>query len=125
MTGTDAAGRTIPVLPSRDFSTTSGFYAALGFATTSEFPGEYLIVRRDDGLELHFFAAPHLEPATNDHGCYIRLRSAAAVDDTHDAWRDAIPDSGELTTPIDTDYGLREFAVLDPDRNQVRVGGVL
>jgi hypothetical protein len=37
-------------------------------------------------------------------------------------WDYLIIGRGGLETPMDTDYGMREFAVVDPSGNRVRVG---
>lgn len=64
------SAKTIPILPSRDFSETADFYAALAFREVGRWPREYLILRRDDGLELHFWNKPQVDAATNDVACY-------------------------------------------------------
>ncbi len=113
----------IPVLPSRDFARTIAFYGRCGFALASRYE-KYLILRRD-GIELHFFAFPELEPAKNIAGCYLRVSDLAP-------WREAFEAAGlpregwpRLTDAADTSYGLREFAVLDEDNNLVKCGAPL
>jgi len=119
------AAKTIPTLPSRDFDRTAAFYARLGFAETARFPAEYLIVQRVDGIELHFWPSPTLDPAHNDAGCYVRYASAEEAAAIHAEWSAASIDAHHLRPLGMTDYGLVEFALLDPDRNLVRVGGVV
>ena len=64
---------------------------------------------------------------------YERLGFENRVDDAdalHDEWhavgvpRDPATGS-RLVPPVDTDYGLREFALVDPSGNLVRVGSPL
>ena len=119
------AATTIPVLPSRSFDDTAAFYARLGFAEQARYPGEYLILSHRLGIELHFWSKPGLAPAATDTGCYVRFATAAEARELHDEWAAVGLDAHHLLPPEETDYGLLEFAVLDTDRNLVRVGGVL
>src|SRR4051794_3064761 len=80
------SARTIPILPSRHFDETARFYAPLGFAESKRWPNEYLILRRDDGIELHFWSNPKVERATNDVACYVRFDTAAETQALYDAW---------------------------------------
>ena len=115
--------KTIPILPSSNFDETSGFYAPLGFAQKGRWPGEYLLLERDDGIELHFWSKAELERATNDVACYIRFESAAEARSLHDEWAPRVPSGGRLNPPVDTDYGLLEFALVDLHGNLLRIGG--
>ena len=117
--------RTIPILPSRDFDQTTAFWSLLGFEEVGRWPRSYLILEHTNGIELHFFWSKRLSARTNDHGAYVRFDTARAVDDLYSAWAVLDLGDGMITEPSDTDYGLREFAVLDPMRNLVRVGGFL
>ncbi|MEU6846540.1 VOC family protein [Streptomyces sp. NPDC046716] len=131
MSRTPLTGRTAPIMPSRALPLTLDFYAALGFAATTHLPDDgYLIVVRDEA-ELHFFHAPRTDPLTTAHGAYLRLDGGAHVADAlFDEWRAtglstdpyATP---RLVEPDDTVYGMREFALVDPDGNLLRVGSVL
>jgi catechol 2,3-dioxygenase-like lactoylglutathione lyase family enzyme len=110
-----------PILPSRDLTTTKLFFKPLGFGNAHQWP-EYLIVQRGE-VGLHFFHSPDLDPWTSDHGCYLYVEDADAV---FAEWsRLNLPSSGIPRlhgAPEDTDYGLREFALVDPDGNLLRVG---
>jgi len=113
----------MPILPSWDFNLTSAFFQQLGFTEEGRWPDSYLILSHPDGIELHFFMSPEFEPARNDHGVYIRYGSADEVGALFNAWRAIGLAEGALHSPVDTDYGLREFALLDPMRNLLRIGG--
>jgi hypothetical protein len=117
------SAKTIPILPSRDFDETAGFYVPLGFRETGRWPGEYLTMAREDGIELHFWSKPNLRPAANDVACYIRFESAAEARSLHDSWASRVPDGGRLHPPVPTGYGLLEFALGDPHGNLLRIGG--
>lgn len=116
---------TIPILPSRDLDETVAFYALVGFGESGRWPESYLIVAHPVGIELHFFWHPRLSPRSNDHGAPVRFDTAAEIDALHAEWATADLGGGTLTTPDDTDFGLREFALLDPMRNLLRIGGFL
>lgn len=114
----------MPILPSRDLRETLDFYRVLGFENRGAPPEEwdYLIVGRG-GLELHFYGDPDVDPLTTAASCYAFVDDAQAL---HDAWIElVVPEhatGSRLVPPVDTDYGMREFAVVDRSGNLVRVG---
>lgn len=116
---------TIPILPSPDLDGTERFYARLGFAPAGRWPGEYLILRRPDGIELHFWLDRSVERFTNTASCYIRFPDAMGARRLYDEWAGHVGDEATLTEPTETDYGLLEAALIDPDGNLVRFGGGL
>lgn len=113
------SGETIPILASRDIGETVAFYERLGFAVRGlyeDFGPAYLIVRRDD-VELHFVHSPEADPHESHGGCYLRLADAQAV---YDEWAaQGVPD---LHAPKDTPWGMREFFIVDPSGNLLRIG---
>jgi catechol 2,3-dioxygenase-like lactoylglutathione lyase family enzyme len=114
-----------PILPSRDLAETSAFYARLGFEQAGLWPDEYLIVMRDE-IGLHFFLSRDHDPATSDHGCYLYVPDADALFAEYSAL--GLPDAGIPRlhgAPEDTEYELREFALIDPDGNLLRIGSFL
>lgn len=116
----------MPILPSWNFDQTSAFYARLGFVEEGRWPDSYLILGHPDGIELHFFHSTEFDPVTNDHGAYIRYGSADRIDELFARWDTVeLDDGAALHPPSDMDYGLREFALLDPMRNLLRIGGFL
>ena len=68
-------------------------------------------------MELHFFQDSEVDPAHNDGSCYLRLEDAQAV---YDEWEPLGLDA--LRPPRDTAWGMREFAVVDPSGNLIRIG---
>ena len=115
---------TIPILPARDLAETLAFYERLGFEPIGPWASwQYLILRRG-GFELHFFPKPDVDPLTTDFMCYLRLDDADALYAEWDAIgveSDAATGS-RLMPPQSTDYGMREFALVDPNGNLLRVG---
>jgi catechol 2,3-dioxygenase-like lactoylglutathione lyase family enzyme len=114
-----------PILPSRDLAVTAAFYARLGFEQTGLWPDEYLIVTRGD-VGLHFFFAPDINPWTSIAGCYLYISDADSL--FAEFSRLGLPAEGIPRlhgAPQDTDYGLREFALVDSDGNLLRIGSSL
>jgi hypothetical protein len=118
----------VPILPSRDLRETLAFYARLGFENRGAPPEEwdYLILGRG-GIELHFVAAPETDPLTTAASCFVHVPDA---DRLFDEWQKAgVPADAEtgsrLQPPTDTDYRMREFALVDRSGNLVRVGSPL
>jgi catechol 2,3-dioxygenase-like lactoylglutathione lyase family enzyme len=111
-----------PILPSRDLEATSEFYERLGFERSGLWPDEYLIMTRWE-IGLHFFHSPGLDPWRSDAGCYLYVDDADALHAEYDGL--GLPDQGIPRlhgAPEETDYGLREFAVVDRDGNLLRIG---
>jgi catechol 2,3-dioxygenase-like lactoylglutathione lyase family enzyme len=115
----------VPIMPSKDLDATLAFYARLGFENAGSAPSDfnYLIIRRGS-VQLHFYGDADVDPLTTSSSCYVFVDDADAL---YDAWN-AIgvptdPSTGSrLQPPVDTDYGMREFALVDPSGNLVRVG---
>ena len=112
--------RAIPILPSSDLDATARFYGGLGFEPTGRHPS-YLLMARGP-VELHFFACPGIDPENSDFMAYIRVEDP-------DAWvrelaalglpRDGTP---RLVGIEDKPWGMREFAIVDPDGTLLRIG---
>jgi hypothetical protein len=93
-------------------------YAALGFLTS----------RHDDsygfaawaGLELHLAVVPGHDPLRSTSAVHLHVLDADAVF----AHRQAAG-VGRRAMPVDTDYGIREGAHVDPDGNLLRFGSPL
>ncbi len=111
-------GQAIPILPARSLDETLAFYGRLGFAVAfrQTAPDAYAILRRD-GIELHFWGFATLDPARNYAGAYLRVADARALFEEFRAKR--IERLGE---PEDKPWGMREFALIDPNGNLLRIG---
>jgi len=114
----------IPILPARSLSDTLAFFQRLGFEGKIHSHGDYAILTRGT-VELHFFTHRELQPAESSAMCYIR------VTDVESIYRDfalaQLPRTGipRMDALEDKPWGLREFAVVDPDGNLLRIGQVL
>jgi catechol 2,3-dioxygenase-like lactoylglutathione lyase family enzyme len=115
--------RAEPILPARNLDETRTFYEKLGFVPRwgARGPWEYEIVSRGR-LVVHFFAEPELTPTENDASCYWRVKDADRLYQEFTALN--LPSEGipRLTAPVDQPWGMREFALVDPSGNLVRVG---
>ncbi|MEU1971231.1 VOC family protein [Microbacterium sp. NPDC019599] len=116
--------RAVPILPSRDLAKTLRFYEALGFENRGAPPEEwnYLILGRGD-VELHFVEDDSVDPLRTASACYVYVSDADAL---FREWSGTVrPDQAtgtRVTHPVDTDYGMREFAVVDDNGNLIRIG---
>lgn len=112
----------VPILPSRSVAATVAFYRAIGFAGgPHEDNPTYAILRRGS-IELHFFTHQELEPDKSFAGCYIRVAQVAPLYDA--VVQVGLPTQGipRLVALEDKPWGMREFAIIDPDGNLLRVG---
>jgi hypothetical protein len=120
------ANGAVPILPSRDLGETLAFYERLGFedrGSESWQDWNYLIIGRGESWWLHFFGMPEIDPLTTIAGCYLYVDDADAL---YEEWREAVePDpatGSRLERPFDTQYAMREFALVDRSGNLIRVG---
>jgi catechol 2,3-dioxygenase-like lactoylglutathione lyase family enzyme len=116
----------VPIMPSRNLRETLEFYERLGFEMRGAGPEEYgyIILGLGAMIELHFWEKPDVDPLRTDHSCYIRVVDADAL---HAEWEgveiEPDPETGSrLMPPCDTDYGIREFALVDTSGNLLRIG---
>ena len=119
--------RAVPILLSRDLRETLAFFERLGFENRGAPPEEwgYLIIGRGTA-ELHFTEDLSVDPLRTSSMCYLYVDDAERV---YEDWADAVdPDpvtGSRIAPPVTTDYGMREFAVVDRSGNLVRVGSPL
>lgn len=121
------ADRATPNLPSRDFAATVAFYGALGFSTGFRDDG-WMILERGP-LVLEFFPMPQLKPSESWFSACLRVDD---LDGLHAAFAAAAALSGvsssptaipRLTPPALEPFGLRMFALIDPDGSLIRCIG--
>ncbi|MCX4745789.1 VOC family protein [Kitasatospora sp. NBC_01287] len=115
----------VPILPSRDLDETLEFYRRLGFELRGRWSAEegYLILVRGT-VELHFRTDCELDPLVTASSCYLQVRDADAL---YHQWAQVgiltEPATGSrLEPPVDTDYRMREFALVDRSGNLLRIG---
>lgn len=112
-----------PILPCRDLSETRAFYEKLGFkpwfGPESRWP--YEIVSRGN-LVIHFFPEESLNPPNSNSGCYLRVMDADAFYKELAELRLPVEGIPRLTAPEDQPWGMREFNLVDPSGNLLRIG---
>lgn len=100
---------------------TVAFYRRLGFSGRVHNHGGYAILARET-VELHFFTHPALRPAESSAMCYIRVSDVESI---YRAFASAeLPPRGiPRRDPLEEKpWGMREFAIVDPDGNLLRIG---
>ena len=125
------ADRCVPILPTLDLAAALRFYRALGFVNLGAPPEEwdYLILTRGEAM-VHLIADPSVDPLRTASSCYLYVEDADAV---YRGWQAAWPElsieeraaGARLVPAVDTAYGMRELAVVDPSGNLLRVGSPL
>jgi catechol 2,3-dioxygenase-like lactoylglutathione lyase family enzyme len=144
--GTVHQERAMPVLTVLDLDEEARFYTRLGFEVLNRYDG-YLLLARGD-LELHLSHWEDHDPARTAGVVYLRVTDAQAIYDDllaqleRDGCLYLAPASGltpelsdqlrarvEAGTPTvrlheieNKPWGLREFAVIDPSGNAIRIG---
>lgn len=105
-------------LPAIDFEATAAFYERLGFVV--EFRDDNWMILSRGTLEIEFFPHPELNPRESWFSACVRVSDIEAL---HAAWAAAgLPDQGipRLTAPHDEAWGLRMFALVDPNGSLLR-----
>jgi catechol 2,3-dioxygenase-like lactoylglutathione lyase family enzyme len=116
----------VPILPSRDLDEALAFYERLGFESrgAGHAKWNYLIVGRGM-VALHFYLDPGVDPLTTSAQCYVYVDDADALFAEWDAIgvvTDPTNGSRLQGPPTDTEWGMREFALVDPSGNLLRIG---
>lgn len=120
----------IPVLACAELDRALRFYGALGFELIYEQePPEPYAILRLGRAEIHLAAGAAGAGAPGEAGslagCYLQVPDADAI---HHHWVQlGLPESGvpSLGLPADRPWGMREFTLVDPDGNRIRVGRIL
>ncbi|MFE2996380.1 bleomycin resistance protein [Nocardia sp. NPDC059246] len=113
--------RVAPVIPVLDLDAALARYRRLGFSVHA-YEGDARYGFADRGrVSLHLTEWDEHDAIRTAAAVYLYVSDADAL---HAEWASAdLP--GRLTTPVDTDYGLREFGYVDPDGTLHRVGSPL
>ena len=104
-----------PVFSTKDVALWLDHYSALGFEVEAH-DEEYGFARMGD-VALHVSRNAHHDPRTTAGCAYLEVDDAVAV---WQAW--STVGGGRDVEPVDTDYGIREGAHIDPDGNLLRYG---
>lgn len=117
-----------PLLPCHAIDPMLEFYQALGFTVTYQQskPNNYAVVALGS-FELHFFTMPKYVPADSYSTCYARVSDVAALYQAFTAGLRAklgrVPTAGiPRVIPLKVKTGRREFILVDPGGNWIRIG---
>lgn len=105
--------RAVAIVPCSDLDRSQAFYERLGFALTSNYEAQgYRILHDARGASLHLTKVDpgRVDPERNAHGIYFYSEDVDSLATASGCRAQARP------------WGLREFAVSDPDGTLVRVG---
>lgn len=109
-----------PIFPITDMQRSLRHYEALGFETKA-YDGEYAFATLPGHGCIHLAVQHEHDPKVNAAATYLHVDDA---DELTIRWRRGCPE-GDTRDPVDTDYGLREGAHVDPDNNLIRFGSKL
>ncbi|WP_139983449.1 DUF2834 domain-containing protein [Nocardioides litoris] len=109
-----------PVFSTSDVGAWVEHYAALGFEVSRHDDGDDYAFARLGPVELHVSHRDDHDPATTAGCAYLHVDDADAL---HRTWSQGV--GGRDAEPVDTGYGLREGAHVDPDGNLLRYGSPL
>ena len=105
--------RIAPIFPVANLEKVLAHYARLGFTTRTYGGGGYGFAARDD-IELHLGVVD--DKAAHRGSAYLFVPDADGLAAT---WRKA---GVEVHMPEDTEWGMHEGAVVDPEGNVIRFG---
>jgi hypothetical protein len=111
-----------PIIPVLNLDTALDRYRRLGFeARGYEGPERYGFVDRGS-VSMHLSEWAEHDPLRTAASVYLYVSDADAL---YAEWAALDGLEGRLIKPVDTPYGLREFAYVDPDGTAHRVGSPL
>lgn len=107
-------------LPASDMDKTAAFYEVLGF--TVGFKDEGWMILNRGPLEIEFFPMPDVNPKTSCFSACFRVDDLDAL--YADFQKAGLPDNcygtPRMNPPKTEDFGLRMFALIDPDGSLIR-----
>jgi uncharacterized glyoxalase superfamily protein PhnB len=107
-----------PIMPTTDVARTVAWYRAAGFAV-NVYDGGFVMTKRDD-IEIFLSLNPEHDPKRTASCVYVTVDDANALHAKFQAM--AVTDLRNLRN---TDYRMREFALIDPDGNMMLFGSPL
>lgn len=103
----------VAIVPCSDLDASQAFYERLGFVATSVYPAHgYRILHDPKGASIHLTRVDPgwVVPERNAHGLYLYAENVDVLAAAFERHAEARP------------WGLREFAVSDPDGTLIRIG---
>jgi hypothetical protein len=108
------ATRIAPILPVTDLAVALEHYRRLGFSVRAYPKGGYGFATLDQ-VEIHLGVVPPSKAST-PASAYLFVDDA---DELAQAWRAS---GADVRVPVDTEWGMHEGVVIDPDGNVIRFG---
>ncbi len=103
-----------PILAVRGMDEAERFYEAAGF-NVDRYDDGYAFVAYADA-SVFDLGVEQLDPSTNRGSCYIIVTDP-------DSWHQRLSDAGLPVSAIeDQTHGMREFTLVDPSGNRLRIG---
>jgi len=114
----NVATEIVPIFAVRDLQRAIVFYQdAFGFEMNAMYGDNYAILSLGD-VGLHLTLWREMDPRQNAAACYLYVTDVDAA-----AERAKKAPGGEIRHDVEQKpWGLREFAIVDPDGNLLRVG---
>jgi catechol 2,3-dioxygenase-like lactoylglutathione lyase family enzyme len=126
MTTTKTKPRVISFAPQflvDDLARSIAYYQKLGFTFGEPWEGFYAIGQLD-GLELHLKEAPKNPEYRRYRQANEHLDAAAGVDGIEAFYAQCTANGATILKPLaETEWGTKDFYVVDPDGNVVSFGG--
>lgn len=110
-----------PVLPVLDLAAAVEHYRRLGFAVETYDGDEAYAFAERGQVSLHLSETADHDPLRTASQVYLYVEDA---DGLYAEWA-ALDVGGRLHRPVDTPYGLREGAHVDPNGNLLRFGATI
>jgi catechol 2,3-dioxygenase-like lactoylglutathione lyase family enzyme len=105
-----------PILPVRDLDEAKAFYESAGFDVRVYEGGGHAFVEYEDESVFDLGLPDGFEPGANRAGCYLIVPGV-------EQWHARLVDAGLPVTGLaDQEWGMREFALTDPNGNTIRIG---
>jgi hypothetical protein len=121
---------TVPLLPCHSINEVLEFYRALGFEVPyhQAKPNNYAVVKWDD-MEIHFFTMKDYIPANSYSTCYVRVQDIDTLYKTFTSNLRKVYGRVPFASiprviPLKNKTGRREFIIVDPGGNWIRIGQV-
>ena len=109
----DEQTKVVPIVPCSDLDASQAFYEKLGFTLKSDwvhYGYRILVDSHGSGIHLTRTEAGWLDPERNAHGIYLYTSAVEEI-------------AAGLGLVVETKpWGMKEFAVSDPDGTLVRIG---
>lgn len=109
-----------PVFPVVELERSIAHYSALGFDVVKYQGDEDYAYAKIGNIRVHLWQAPGIDPETNFSSAFVEVDDADALAEDWKKVSEASDFNCPTSLPVDTEYGLREGAHVDPDGNLLR-----